>query len=93
MVADILFEDRIYEASTQTLLQVTSEVDSKFQSIMLVGHNPGMEAFTRLLTGVSEEMPTAALAEIDLDIDAWNAIAGGSGKLVRIIRPKDSMKH
>jgi phosphohistidine phosphatase len=59
---------------------------------MLVGHNPGMEGFVRLLTGRSEEMPTAALAVIDLDIERWAEIDTGLGALRRLIRPKDEMK-
>ena len=92
MKTEIHFEHRIYEASPQTLLQVASEVDPELISIMIVGHNPGIEGFIRLLTGVVEAMPTAALAEIDLEIDEWRAITAGCGKLIRVFRPKDRMK-
>lgn len=92
MDAEILFEDRIYEASPQTLMQVAREVQSSIGSIMIVGHNPGIEGFIRLLTGAPEAMPTSALAEIDLEINDWSEIAPGSGDLIRIIRPKDRMK-
>jgi phosphohistidine phosphatase len=90
--ADIKLEERIYEASPQALQQVISEVDDRFDSAMVVGHNPGMEGFIRLLTGKSEPMPTASLAIIDLDTPSWAAIKPGSGTLTRIIRPKDEMK-
>jgi phosphohistidine phosphatase len=59
---------------------------------MIVGHNPGVEGFVRVLSGVSESMPTAALAIIDLDISSWSEIAAGTGTLVEIIRPKEKMK-
>jgi phosphohistidine phosphatase len=90
--ADIRFEDRIYEASPQTLLQIASSVDADLDSVMFVGHNPGIEGFIRLLTGVHEPMPTAALAVIDLRIESWNQIAAGCGKLIQVIRPKDRLK-
>lgn len=89
---EIRFEERIYEASPQTLRQVVAELSEEFESVMLVGHNPGMEGFIRLLTGRLESMPTAALAVIDVDIDGWKDIAPGSGKLRTLIRPKDEMK-
>ena len=89
---ELTFNERIYEASPQTLKQVVASIDDEFESAMIVGHNPGMEGFVRLLTGRSEAMPTATLAVIDLDITAWEKIAGASGKLRRIIRPKDEMK-
>jgi len=90
--AEMEFEDRIYEASPQTLLQVASGIDNRYESAMIVGHNPGMEGFIRFLTGKLESMPTAALAVIDLDISKWEQIDAESGRLRKIFRPKDEMK-
>jgi phosphohistidine phosphatase len=88
----ITFEERIYEASPQTLVQVAAAIDDGFESAMIVGHNPGIEGFIRFLTGKLERMPTAALAVIDLDVERWKQVEAGSGKLRKIIRPKDEMK-
>ncbi|MEP7212587.1 MAG: histidine phosphatase family protein [Acidobacteriota bacterium] len=88
---EIQLNDRVYEASPQTLLQIAAAVDDAAGSVMLVGHNPGMEAFVRLLTGRSEAMPTAALAVIDLGIDCWSNIKEGCGTLVEVVRPKEHM--
>jgi phosphohistidine phosphatase len=90
--ADIKFEDKIYEASPHSLLQIASELDDDADAVMLVGHNPGIESFIKLLTGVYEPMPTAALAVIDLKIDHWEDIAAGSAELLDVIRPKDRLK-
>ncbi len=89
--AELRFEHRIYEASPQSLRQVVSEIDDAYPSAMLVGHNPGLEGFNRFLTGNLEPMPTAALAVIELDIDAWHSANEGSGKLARIYRPREEM--
>ena len=89
--AEINFDERIYEASPQTLKQVVASTDDAHASAMIVGHNPGMEGFIRLLTGRMEAMPTAALAIIDLDIERWRDIGTG-GTLRQIIRPKDEAK-
>jgi len=83
------FDERIYEASPQTLMEVMSELEPKAASAMIVGHNPGMEGLIRALTGELTSMPTAALAVIDLNIDEWSAIRPGSGKLVEVLRPKE----
>ncbi len=91
-IAAVRFDERIYEASTQTLIGVLSELGSE-GSALIVGHNPGMEGLIRALTGRSESMPTAALAVIDLAIDDWASIKPGSGKLMEIIRPKDEQKE
>jgi phosphohistidine phosphatase len=92
MDAEILFDDLIYEASPGTLLSVASKISAEFESAMIVGHNPGVEGFIRVLTGISESMPTAALAIVQLDISSWRGIAPGSGTLVEVIRPKEKMR-
>ena len=90
--AEIRHDERIYEASPRTLLQVTAGIDDSFRSAMIVGHNPGMEGFIRLLTGRLEPMPTASLAIIDLDVARWADIDGNRGTLRQVIRPKDEAK-
>ena len=89
--AEITHDEHIYEASPQALAQVVASVDDAHGSVMIVGHNPGMEGFIRLLTGRLETMPTAALAVIDLDIESWQDIANG-GKLRHLIRPKEERR-
>ncbi len=87
--SEIKYDDRIYEASPIRLLQVGSEIDEKFISVMLVGHNPGFEGLIHLLTGKIQPMPTAALAVIDLTIGRWNEINADCGDLRTLLRPKE----
>ena len=89
----IRFEDSIYEASPITLCRVAAGLPYSAGSAMVVGHNPGMEGFIRVLTGRLEPMSTAALAIIDLAIDEWSQIDAGTGRLVEVIRPKELMKR
>jgi phosphohistidine phosphatase len=91
--ADLLFDDRIYEASPQSLRQVVSELDDRHSSAMLVGHNPGMEGFIRYLSGDVEAMPTAALAILTLNIDSWKSVNDSCGTLQAVHRPKDELKE
>ncbi len=86
--SEIEYDDRIYEASPPRLLKVFSEIDEKYESAMLVGHNPGMEWLVKSLAGEIQPMPTAALAVIDLKIDKWNEITVNCGTLRTLLRPK-----
>lgn len=90
--AEIRYDRRIYEASPNTLLYLLAESDDALESVLLVGHNPGLEGLIKILTGGIQPMPTAALAQIELNIDSWREIAAGSGKLISIARPKEEMK-
>jgi Phosphohistidine phosphatase SixA len=58
----------------------------------LVGHNPGIEGLIGLLTGELHPMPTAALAVIDIDAEAWKDSFESTVSLVEIVRPKELMK-
>lgn len=82
-------DDRIYEASPLNLLEVVSEIGEEHVSAMLVGHNPGMEDFVRLLTDEMQPMPTASLAVIELSVDKWFKTAKDRGTVREILRPKE----
>ncbi len=84
----IQLDDRIYEASPRGLKQVVSELADSIDSVLLVGHNPGIEGFIRYLTGAVEAMPTAALAVIDLNIDSWRSLNDACGTVRAVYRPK-----
>lgn len=87
--SDVIFDEKIYEASPQRLLNILSEIVPTISAVLLVGHNPGLEDLIRILTGALEPMPTAALAVIDLNIENWNELTADTGKLVKVFRPKE----
>jgi phosphohistidine phosphatase len=86
------FDERIYDATLVDLVAVVSELSEDHGSALIVGHNPGMEALVRYLTGETVEMPTAALASMTLDIEAWKDVEKASGDLDRLVRSKAEMK-
>jgi phosphohistidine phosphatase len=89
---EIQFEDGIYEASVMKLLHIVSEIDDKFDAILLVGHNPGLEELIRVLTEKIQVMPTATLAKIDLEIESWAKITAKCGVLDFAITPRELKK-
>jgi phosphohistidine phosphatase len=90
--AEIGYDDRIYEASPISLLHILAEMGDEFDSLLLVGHNPGLEGLIKILTGGILSMPTAALAEINLKIDFWSSVEADTGKLSFVVRPKEEME-
>ena len=66
------------------------EVGGRSPCILLVGHNPGLEALIVRLTGYVEPLPTAGLAHIDLPIRGWRSLRLATrGRLVNLWRPKE----
>lgn len=95
------FEDEIYEASPEQLLDVVREADGILadgptETLILVGHNPGISELAQLLVASGESaardelgrgMPTAAAAILDLDIAAWRELQPGTARLVAFVSP------
>ena len=59
-------EERVYAASAEGLLDLVRELPVELATVVLVGHNPGLEDLVSRLTGEWVRMPTSALAVIDL---------------------------
>ena len=87
--SDLRFDERIYEAPATTLLEVISEIDKDAESVLIVGHNPGLEELVTLLTGQVQTMPTAALAKISFKTSNWTNAGTKSGTLEWLVRPKE----
>jgi len=93
MTADQLTTTKdFYHASASTYCEyVQGFADESVESLMLVGHNPGMEELVEKLSGVWETMPTAAIAHFDLGRARWSEIVDSPIKatLKNLWRPKD----
>jgi len=92
--ARTLFEDSLYLASREHLLQRVRMLESGLQRVMLVGHNDGLELLLELLCPDAPRkdngrlLATANLAMIRLDTD-WRTIQPASGSLDRLVRPDE----
>ncbi len=91
----INWDERIYAASVSELLQVLKGYKKKPTTVMLVGHNPGLEDLLQYLAGDNIQLPpdgkllpTAAVAYVKLPVD-WKDLTEGAGQPVSITRVKD----
>tara|TARA_R110000772_G_scaffold60429_1_gene136508 strand:+ start:465 stop:1007 length:543 start_codon:yes stop_codon:yes gene_type:complete len=93
------WDRKIYLASSVTLMDVLRGANAEAEHVLMVGHNPGLEDLIFDMVpddGSSEargtveiKYPTAALAELSLDIENWSDIKDGCAKLNRFTRPRD----
>lgn len=86
---DIGYDERVYEASAASLLEVISRIEDKNDTALLVGHNPGMGDLVQVLTGRAEHMPAAALAKVTLEARKWSEVLGTRGRLEWLARPRE----
>jgi phosphohistidine phosphatase len=86
----ILVDQQLYMASPADILSLLRTVRGKAETVMIVGHNPGLEDLVVQLTGERQDLPTAALARIALPIDQWRDLTLSTrGTLVGHWRPKE----
>ena len=90
----VLFEDGLYGASSDELLARIRVVPDVVGSVMLIGHNPGLEQLALLLASSGDELrlletkfPTAALATLAVET-TWSRLAPGDAILTAYIVPK-----
>ncbi|BCJ91339.1 phosphohistidine phosphatase [Terrihabitans soli] len=96
-VPEAIFEDMIYDASPDMLLEIVRSADGDVQTLMIVGHNPGMESLTGMLAESAEpevaerferKFPTAAIAVLDFEDTPWAAIEEKQAWLFAFETPK-----
>lgn len=79
----------LYLAEPPAYLDALRRFGGDAERVLVVGHNPGIEALIFRLTGAAEHMPTAALAECELPITSWSELDSGvRGTLQNIWRPR-----
>ena len=91
------FEPKIYMASVEELMELVRALPDEAGSVLLIGHNPGLERLVMELAHgdeaglrdqVAAKFPTAALAAIELSIKHWAQSAAGCGRIVELILPR-----
>ena len=89
--------DRLYLASANEILGQLASMPETVDSVMIVGHNPGLHQLCLALAKKGDEglfdrlhlkFPTCALASIDLGEVAWRDIASSDGVLKAFITPR-----
>lgn len=78
----VTIDERVYAAWDHELLAVVRTLPASADTVVLVGHNPGVEAVVEALTGTYAPMPTSCVAVIELA--DWDT---ATGKLLAHGRP------
>ena len=93
----VLIEDELYGAAAPDLLDRLREVSEETPSVMLVGHNPGLEDLVKglgrdgdptLMARVHSKFPTGALATVAFP-GPWKSLGWGAATLEAFVVPAD----
>lgn len=88
---EIVADPSLYLATPEDLLDVLNAVRDEMATVLIVGHNPGLEGLVRLLTGEHYGLVTAALVALDVPIDRWIELDGTiAASIVETWQPRDA---
>ncbi|MFF7791743.1 histidine phosphatase family protein [Streptomyces sp. NPDC007991] len=97
----VRFDRRLYAASPAGLLAVVHEVSAEVETLLLIGHNPGLEELVLALAGdglddtlerVRTKFPTSAVAVLSWHGTTWRALAPGTALLTSVTVPRGKKK-
>ena len=83
------FTDELYHASSKKIISIIKDTNSDINSLMVLGHNPGLTETVNFLTNhFLYNLPTTGIIIIKFNINSWNKISE-KGDLEWIKFPKD----
>ncbi len=91
------WDQKLYLASLGTLLDAIEALPDTADTVLLSGHNPGLEELVLdrvrapgpLRDAAEQKFPTATLAELRFDSAHWAEASRTDADLVRFVRPRD----
>ena len=66
-------EEKLYHAGVRRIVEVLAQQDVGFNSILIVGHNPGFTDFANFLVpGLTHNIPTCGVVSVTIAIFSWS---------------------
>ncbi|MEM6421105.1 MAG: histidine phosphatase family protein [Pseudomonadota bacterium] len=93
-----IVEPRLYHADPGVMFELLSEQPASAQSVLVLGHQPGLSAFARKLvnghvrprcTRAFQHFPTAAAAVLTLPVAQWEDLAPNSAAFIDFAVPRE----
>jgi len=86
----ISYLDELYHASYSDIINIISKVENNFNSIMVIGHNPGLTELINQYTIMNiYNLPTTGVVKVEFKGDKWERITENKGIIVYKKFPKE----
>jgi len=70
----IIYNDNLYETTVDVLEKVIKNIDNRYESVYLFGHNPSLNSFVEKYINMDENIPTCGVVGIEFDCDIWKKL-------------------
>lgn len=89
----LVYDERLYNAPVETLLELIRESPPRLERVLLVGHNPALDHLVDRLSAdpaprneAGKLMTTGTLALLETD-QTWADLGVGGARLAELVRP------
>ncbi len=72
---EVEFIGRLYMAEGSAIMDLIQSQPDSVKTLMVIGHNPGMEALVQLLSRKIESLATANVAYFQADVKKWKNLS------------------
>jgi phosphohistidine phosphatase len=81
----------LYMSDPESSAETLRRLEGNPATVLVVGHNPGLEELIEALSGEPAELPTAGLARVELNVERWSELqlGKGLGRVTAVWRPKE----
>ncbi|MFN7037248.1 MAG: SixA phosphatase family protein [Bellilinea sp.] len=90
---EILYTQSLYLGEPEAYLEALrdlKEEDGGLQTVLVIGHNPGLESLLQTLTDHLDCLPTSAIAHLKVPLRSWGALTPQViAQLENLWRPRD----
>ena len=80
--------DVLYETSAWNYIKTLHVLPNAYERVLIVGHNPVLEAVLMTLANTYRQMPTAAIAHLELPTQRWDVLREEDATVVNLWTPK-----
>lgn len=86
---NIKAEKDMYMAGESEMLKILQDVDDRYKTVFMIGHNPYITSFAGRMSGHAvDNIPTSGVFGISFDVDKWSDIKIGKGSFISFDYPK-----
>lgn len=90
---NIIEQPKLYEATIEAFYNAIFNIDDDYETVALFSHNPGITAFSNVLTNVCiDDMPTCAVFALHIKTDSWKNFKDSEKEFWFFDYPKNVMQ-
>lgn len=84
------FIEEFYMAEPETYIEYIAKVSEKVNTLLIIGHNPGLEGLIMTLGDKITSLPTGSIAKLYLFIDKWSELTSDTdGEINHVWVPEE----